>query len=156
MQACASGGIVIVLLDRAGHFQARVEGPVSGNVLLRRQQYRISERPDEIVRGFVSGKIANQRAVLQRALRDHGDETAAEVRTSLAAAIGWTISFAASASETTALMFCAAPRERRRSSISAYSIISFDLPTASSHSAGGRDDLRSTRSTLCCHSSIRC
>lgn len=87
MQACASNGIVIVLLDRAGRFQARVEGPVSGNVLLRRQQYRVSDRPDEIVRGFVSGKIANQRAVLQRALRDHGDETPADARTSLAAVV---------------------------------------------------------------------
>ena len=66
-----------MLLDRAGRFQARVEGPVSGNVLLRRAQYRASEAPDEIVRSIVSAKIANQRAVLQRALRDHGDELAA-------------------------------------------------------------------------------
>lgn len=73
IQALASGGITLVLLDRAGRFQARVEGPVSGNVLLRRAQYRASEAPDEIVRSFVSAKIANQRAVLQRALRDHGE-----------------------------------------------------------------------------------
>jgi CRISPR-associated protein Cas1 len=53
-----------VFLDRQGRFEARVEGPVSGNVLLRRAQYRASERPDEIVRGIVSGKIANQRTVL--------------------------------------------------------------------------------------------
>ncbi len=62
-----------MLLDRAGRFQARIEGPVSGNVLLRRAQYRASENPDEIVRSIVSAKIANQRAVLQRALRDYGD-----------------------------------------------------------------------------------
>ena len=73
IQALASGGITLVLLDRAGRFQARVEGPVSGNVLLRRAQYRASEAPDEIVRSLVSAKIANQRAVLQRALRDHGE-----------------------------------------------------------------------------------
>jgi CRISP-associated protein Cas1 len=72
IQALAGGGITLVFLDRNGRFQARVEGPVSGNVLLRRAQYRASEAPDEIVRGFVSAKIANQRAVLQRALRDHG------------------------------------------------------------------------------------
>src|ERR1700730_3403450 len=62
MQACATAGITIVLLDRAGRFQARIEGPVSGNVLLRREQYRISDRPDEIVRSIVCGKIANQLA----------------------------------------------------------------------------------------------
>lgn len=73
IQACAAAGISIVLLDRAGRFQARVEGPVSGNVLLRRAQYRRSEQPDEIVRSLVAGKIANQRAVLMRALRDHGE-----------------------------------------------------------------------------------
>jgi CRISPR-associated protein Cas1 len=72
IQALAGGGITLVLLDRAGRFQARIEGPISGNVLLRRAQYRASEAPDEIVRSFVSAKIANQRAVLQRALRDHG------------------------------------------------------------------------------------
>jgi CRISPR-associated protein Cas1 len=62
-----------VLLDRVGHFQARIEGPVSGNVLLRRAQYRVSERPVSIVRAILVGKIANQRTVLMRALRDYGE-----------------------------------------------------------------------------------
>ncbi|WP_428698284.1 type I-C CRISPR-associated endonuclease Cas1c [Stappia sp.] len=70
--ACAANGISIVLLDRVGRFQARIEGPVAGNVLLRRAQYAASEAPDDIVRGFVMAKIANQRSVLQRHLRDYG------------------------------------------------------------------------------------
>lgn len=74
MQACAAAGITIALMDRNGRFQARVEGPVTGNVLLRRAQYRLSEQPEEIVRSFVVGKIANQRSVLMRALRDYGEE----------------------------------------------------------------------------------
>ena len=74
IQACAAGGIVLVLLSRFGRFQARVEGPVSGNVLLRRAQYRASDTPEEIVRSILVGKIANQRSVLQRAQRDYGDE----------------------------------------------------------------------------------
>ncbi|ADP70489.1 CRISPR-associated protein Cas1 [Rhodomicrobium vannielii ATCC 17100] len=81
--ACAASGITIVLLDRAGRFQARVEGPVSGNVLLRRAQYRVSDAPAEIVRSLVVGKIANQRAVLMRALRDHGDVFAVERRAAI-------------------------------------------------------------------------
>jgi CRISP-associated protein Cas1 len=66
IQACAAGGITIALLDRVGRFQARIEGPVTGNVLLRRAQYCASEAPVEIVRGIVLGKVANQRAVLMR------------------------------------------------------------------------------------------
>jgi CRISP-associated protein Cas1 len=87
IQACAAAGITIALLDRAGRFQARIEGPVSGNVLLRRAQYRASETPDEIVRGVVLGKVANQRAVLMRGLRDHGAELADDRRAALSDAI---------------------------------------------------------------------
>jgi CRISPR-associated protein Cas1 len=72
--ACAERGITIALMDRVGRFQARIEGPVSGNVLLRRAQYRTAEAPEEVVRSIVLGKIANQRAVLRRALRDYGEE----------------------------------------------------------------------------------
>jgi CRISPR-associated protein Cas1 len=87
MQACAAAGITIVLLDRAGRFQARIEGPVSGNVLLRREQYRVSDRPDEIVRSFVCGKIANQRTVLQRALRDRDEDIALDRKAAIEAAV---------------------------------------------------------------------
>ena len=71
---CAERGITITLLDRNGRFQARIEGPVSGNVLLRRAQYKLADSAEEIVRSLVIGKVANQRAVIRRALRDHGDE----------------------------------------------------------------------------------
>lgn len=87
MGACAGAGISIVFLERNGRFLARVEGPVSGNVLLRRAQYLASDTPDDIVRSFLIGKIANQRAVLQRAQRDHGDELGLADRTALAGAI---------------------------------------------------------------------
>lgn len=74
--ACASAGVTIVLLDRVGRFQARIEGPATGNVLLRRAQYRASDESAgvEIVRSLVMGKIANQRAVLRRAMRDHSGD----------------------------------------------------------------------------------
>src|SRR6185437_13117972 len=87
MQALASRGITVALLDRAGRFRARIEGPVSGNVLLRRAQYRASEKPDEIVRSIISAKVANQRAVLQRSLRDYGAEMAADQRGRIDAAV---------------------------------------------------------------------
>ena len=72
--AAASAGMTLVFLSRNGRFEARVEGPVSGNVLLRRAQYRASEMPEEIVRSLLLGKIANQRSVLMRHLRDYRGE----------------------------------------------------------------------------------
>lgn len=73
MAALASAGIALTFLDRNGRFQARLEGPVSGNVLLRRAQYRLSDAPEDVARSIVIGKVANQRAVLMRSLRDYGE-----------------------------------------------------------------------------------
>lgn len=83
---CAERGITIALLDRVGRFQARVEGPVSGNVLLRRAQYRVADAAEEIVRSIVLGKVANQRAVIRRSLRDYGTEMPPAAREALEAA----------------------------------------------------------------------
>jgi CRISPR-associated protein Cas1 len=74
MQLCAERGVRISHLSEYGRFWARVEGPVSGNVLLRRQQYRWADNPEktsEIARAVVVAKITNQRTVLLRDLRDH-------------------------------------------------------------------------------------
>lgn len=74
---CAEQGISICYLTPNGKFLARVEGPVSGNVLLRREQYRRSDDPvrcASVVRHLLAGKIHNQRAVLARGWRDHGDK----------------------------------------------------------------------------------
>jgi len=73
---CTEQGISISYLTPYGRFLARVEGAVSGNVLLRREQYRRSDDPQgcaAIVRNLLVGKIHNQRAVLSRGWRDHGD-----------------------------------------------------------------------------------
>lgn len=83
MGYCAEQGISTSFLTPNGKFLARVEGPVSGNVLLRRAQYRASDdaqRCTAIARSVLLGKLHNQKAVLGRALRDHGsrlDETTA-------------------------------------------------------------------------------
>ena len=71
---CAEHGITICYLTPQGRFLARVEGPVSGNVLLRRAQYRASDEPVQcanIVRHLLVGKVQNQRAVLARGWRDY-------------------------------------------------------------------------------------
>lgn len=81
--ACAERSITVALMDRNGRFQARIEGPVTGNVLLRRAQYRLADSAEDIVRSFVMGKIANQRAVIRRSLRDYGDDMASSARAML-------------------------------------------------------------------------
>lgn len=73
---CAEQGITVSFLSPYGRFLARMEGPVSGNVLLRREQYRRTD--DEagccaIVRNILLGKVHNQKMVLGRAIRDHGE-----------------------------------------------------------------------------------
>lgn len=78
---CSEQGISIAYLSPNGKFLARVEGPVSGNVLLRREQYRRTDNTAacaDIVRNVLAGKLYNQRAVLGRALRDHGEKFSAE------------------------------------------------------------------------------
>lgn len=70
---CAEDGRTIVLLDQNGRFKARIEGPVSGNVLLRHAQHvaHIDQaRTLTIARNIVAGKIQNCRQVLLRAGRE--------------------------------------------------------------------------------------
>lgn len=84
---CAEQGICVSYLSPNGKFLARVEGPVSGNVLLRREQYRRSDdgsRCAAIVRNLLVGKVHNQRAVVSRGLRDYGDDLPSEARDALA------------------------------------------------------------------------
>ena len=77
MGFCAERDVSLSFLTENGRFLARVVGPVSGNVLLRREQYR---RADDLqfsalmARACITGKIANCRTVLQRVLRDHPDK----------------------------------------------------------------------------------
>lgn len=77
MGFCGERSVGLSFLSENGRFLARVQGPVSGNVLLRREQYR---RADDltfssgVAAACVLGKVANCRTVLLRALRDHGDK----------------------------------------------------------------------------------
>jgi CRISP-associated protein Cas1 len=80
MAACTEAGIGVAFLSTAGRFLARVEGPLSGNVLLRRAQYRAADdaaATAALSRAFVAGKIANSRSMLQRALRDYPERDGA-------------------------------------------------------------------------------
>lgn len=74
MGACAKRNIGLCFLKPSGRFLARVCGESYGNVLLRKEQYRISDNQQvacTFARNFIAGKIYNARSVIRRALRDH-------------------------------------------------------------------------------------
>lgn len=76
---CAERGVCVSFLSESGRFLARVDGPVSGNVLLRLAQMRAYEdkpKKGEVARSFVIGKLMNARNVLLRRIRDHGESNA--------------------------------------------------------------------------------
>jgi len=81
MGICGERGVAIAFLSEQGQFLARVQGPVSGNVLLRRQQYRWADQSDrtaDVARSVVLAKVANSRIVLQRAARDGTDSVGSD------------------------------------------------------------------------------
>ena len=70
---CCEHGVGVSFVSEQGRFIARAQGPVNGNVLLRRQQYRIADSEAlslPIVRSIVTAKVANSRTVLLRAARE--------------------------------------------------------------------------------------
>ena len=78
---CGERNVTVSFLTERGRFLARVHGPVSGNVLLRRQQYRWADDEEvtaELARAVVTAKVANCRTVLLRAAREHPDEAPAQ------------------------------------------------------------------------------
>jgi CRISP-associated protein Cas1 len=71
---CAERNVAMSFVSEGGRFLGRFTGEVSGNVLLRRKQYRMADDEKfslEIARLFIAGKVMNCRTVLQRILRDH-------------------------------------------------------------------------------------
>lgn len=77
MGFCAEHGVALAFFTEYGKFIARVQGPVHGNVLLRREQYRGADdevKSLSIVRSILLGKLLNSKIVLRRFLRDHQRE----------------------------------------------------------------------------------
>lgn len=87
---CAERDVGLSFLTEHGRFLASVRGPVSGNVLLRREQYRMADDAVSsrgIAANIVTGKLANCRVVMNRAIRDHGDRIDAPALKSASSAI---------------------------------------------------------------------
>ena len=95
MYRLAEEGKSLVLLSEHGRFKARMEGPISGNILLRQAQFRQADKAEatlEFARAIVAGKLRNSRTVLMRGARESqqaeeatvlsraGDSLAASIR----------------------------------------------------------------------------
>lgn len=85
MHRLADDGISLVLLDGNGRFKGRLEGAVSGNILLRQAQHR--QGPEfalGLARAVIAGKLRNARQVLLRGAREAADEVDTKVLTAAA------------------------------------------------------------------------
>lgn len=74
MGKCARYGIGLSFFTPNGRFLAKVLGEMHGNVLLRKEQYRISDDTNKsclLARNFITGKILNSRSFVERIRRDH-------------------------------------------------------------------------------------
>lgn len=77
MHRLATDGVALVLMDANGRFKARLEGGVSGNVLLRQAQHQRAADVASILsiaKSCVAGKIKNSRQVLLRGAREAKNE----------------------------------------------------------------------------------
>jgi len=74
MGKCVENNINLVFMSRSGRFLCRAEGTLNGNVLLRREQFRLADDESEsmkIARNMIAGKIFNSRYSVERTIRDH-------------------------------------------------------------------------------------
>ena len=81
MGACGKRGVDLSFCTPTGRFLARAVGEENGNVLLRREQYRIADDPRrscQIARSMIFGKLYNARWSVERTRRDHPDRIDAE------------------------------------------------------------------------------
>ncbi|MGL4447750.1 MAG: type I-C CRISPR-associated endonuclease Cas1c [Aeromonas sp.] len=76
MGFCGESGTQLAFYDGFGRFQARVIGKQTGNVLLRRAQFRRADtavmNDQSIARNIILAKVHSSRTVLRRYLRTYG------------------------------------------------------------------------------------
>ncbi|WP_109079175.1 type I-C CRISPR-associated endonuclease Cas1c [Aggregatibacter kilianii] len=74
---CGENNVNLAFFTENGRFLGRLQGRQSGNVLLRRAQYRVSEqKPVPIARNIIAAKIQASKRVLQRQIRNYGENAA--------------------------------------------------------------------------------
>lgn len=86
MHLCCKRGVALSFFTEYGKFMGRVTGKVTGNILLRKNQYRWADNEavcTRLAQRFILAKIINSRAVFHRAVRDHPDAVDKSLLTSI-------------------------------------------------------------------------
>lgn len=81
MKLCMDNNVSLSFMTPQGRFICRVQGATSGNVLLRKKQYTLSEDENvalHLAKLFITGKVFNTRNILQRYIRDNGADEEVE------------------------------------------------------------------------------
>ena len=79
MGFCGENNVNLAFFTENGRYLGRLQGRQSGNVLLRRAQYKRSElNPIPVARNIIAAKIQASNRVLQRQIRNHGENTELE------------------------------------------------------------------------------
>ena len=76
LEFCGERGIGLTFLSENGRFYGRINGPVSGNVLLRQRQFLSCSDPlfsARMAAHFLCGKLLNEKNMLMRAARETAD-----------------------------------------------------------------------------------
>lgn len=77
LELASNNGVMVTMLSETGRFLGRFQGRVNGNVLLRRQHYRLADNPTvsaEVAGAITAAKTLNSRSVLLRSARDASDD----------------------------------------------------------------------------------
>ena len=89
MHACSEADVALSFHTPHGKFLVSSHGPQSGNILLRREQYRRADHEPaalSIAANMIAAKITNCRNILMRAARDHGEQSPHKAKALLDAA----------------------------------------------------------------------
>ena len=74
MALCDEHNVSVCFMTRSGKLRGRLEGNIPGNVLLRREQFRIADDEEKslmFAKNFINAKLYNSVKVIQRALREN-------------------------------------------------------------------------------------
>lgn len=77
IEMCSRHGIIITILSPNGRYIASIDGPIKGNVLLRRQQFRFADDKEfclNISKNIIWAKIYNSISLLKRGAKDHNEK----------------------------------------------------------------------------------
>lgn len=88
LRRCVEAGVSVTFLSASGRLVARVDAPASGNVLLRRRQFRLADDPAAslgIGKSVVAAKLANARYILMHTARDRPEWSPERTRLTAAA-----------------------------------------------------------------------